>query len=171
VLTSSAQISGAFSNDIISQTHSGIIASWDGINHILNFLGWVGVADPPYADDTSALIFIGYPGTFSITDMNGNITQSTDGMVALMNPKDGNYQLQLNPTSNTTTFMVGQFLSSGQTEYKEYAFKGTTQEPKIIEFDSKHPKQDILHNVNDYQKPLFPKFWLEFWKFWEKLRK
>jgi pimeloyl-ACP methyl ester carboxylesterase len=171
VLTSSAQISGAFSNDIISQTHSGIIASWDGINHILNFLGWVGVADPPYADDTSALIFIGYPGTFSITDMNGNITQSTDGMVALMNPKDGNYQLQLNPTSNTTTFMVGQFLSSGQTEYKEYAFKGTTQEPKIIEFDSKHPKQDILHNVNDYQTPLFPKFWLEFWKFWEKLRK
>jgi hypothetical protein len=92
-------------------------------------------------------------------------------MIAIMDPEDGNYQLQINPSSQNTTFIIGQFLANGQTEYKEYKFKGTDQEPKVIEFDSKHPQENILHEIGEYKKPMFPKLWLVFWKFFNKLHK
>ena len=171
VLTQSAQITGASSNDIINQTHSGLVGSTDGINHILSFLGSPGVSDPTYTEPTSALILIGYPGNFWVTDSNGVTTQSDNGMVALINPKDGDYQLQVNPTSQTTNFIVSQFLANGQNEYEEYKFTGLVQEPKIVEFSSKNPREDILHDYKEYQKPIFPKFWLEFWKFWNNWSK
>ena len=170
VLLQSAQIDGAL-NDVISESHSGIIASTEGINHILRFLGTPEIPDPPYSDSKSSLILIGYPGNFWVTDKNGVVTQSENGMVAIMDPTDGNYQLQITPTSANTTFIVGQFLPSGKTLYKEYKLKGLTQEPKVIEYNSKRPNEDILHGVKEFTKPNFPKFWNEFWKCWNKFYK
>lgn len=176
VLVSSVQIPGAFSNEVINQSHSGIIASDEGIDKILKFLGSPGIDDPEYVEHKSALILVGYPGSFYITDKTGNVTNSENGMVAIMDPKDGDYQLQIIPTSNTTSFIVGQFFFNGQTEYKEYKFKSLVQEPKVLEFNSKHPKRDILHEVKEYNAPhlpfpYFPKFWFKFWDFWGKFHK
>jgi hypothetical protein len=171
VLVQSAQIPGASSNNIISQSHSGIIASTEGINKILEFLGSPGITDPPYLESTSALILVGYPGNFWITDKNGVTTQSDNGMIAIMNPKDGDLQLKIVPASTTTDFIIGQFLSNGQTKYKEYKFEGLNQEPKIISFNSKYLKDDILHEVKEYKTLHFPKFWFSFWNFWNKLHK
>lgn len=171
VLTSSAQIPGAFSNESINQSHSGIIASDEGVDKILRFLGSPGINDPEYVEHKSALILVGYPGKFSITDKGGHITESEDGMVAIMDPKDGDYQLQITPTSKTTTFIVGQFLANGQSEYNEYKIKGLNLEPKIIEFNSKHTNKKPLHEIKEYKYPLFPKFWFNFWRFWDKFRR
>ncbi len=171
VLIQSAQIPGAYSNDIINQSHSGIVASTEGVNKILEFLGSPGITDPPYSDSTSALILVGYPGNFWVTDKNGVTTQSDNGMVAIMNPKDGDYQLQMVPTSDTTDFIIGQFLSNGQTKYKEYEFKGLKQKPRIISFDSKHPKEEILHEAKEYKTYNFDKLWSNLWNFWNRFHK
>jgi len=141
-----------------------------GVSHILTFLGTATTDGPNYTEHKSALVLIGYPGTFSVTDEKNNSITSENGIVAIMDPKDGNYQLQINPSSQNTTFVVGQFLANGQTFYKEYKLKGVNQETKVIEFDSKHPKENILHEVGEYKKPIFPKFWLAFWKFWNKFK-
>ena len=171
VLLQSAQITGASTNDVLNQKHSEIISSTDGINYILKFLGSPGISDPPYPHENSALILIGYPNTFQISDKNGITTSSENGMIAIMNPKDGNYQLQINPASQNTTFIVAQFLADGKYFYKEYKFKGSNQETKIIEFNNKHPNEDILHEVREYNSPTFPKFWFDFWKFWKNIHK
>jgi len=167
VLIQSAQITGA-NNQEMNESHSGIIASSEGVSHILTFLGTPSTDNPGYLEHKSALILVGYPGTFSVTDEKGNKTDSENGMVAIMDPKDEDYQLQITPSSQNTTFIVGEFLSNGQTLYKEYKFKGLTQETKIIEFSSKHPNENILHEAKDYKNPNFPKFWFDFWKFWKK---
>ena len=74
-------------------------------------------------------------------------------MIAIMNPEDGNYRLQMIPTSGSTSFIVAQFLPNGKTLYKEYKFKGIRQNPKVIEFSSKNPKENILNS---------PKSWFEY---------
>jgi hypothetical protein len=174
VLAASAQIPGTdASNSItINQSHSGIIASSEGYSDILTFLGTPTTDDPGiYVDHKSALIIVGYPGSFTVTDENNNKTDSENGMVAIMDPADGNYQLQIDPTLTSTTFIVSQFLPNGQTEYKEYKFRGSNQEPKVIEYNSKHPNENPLHETREYKNPHFPKFWFYFWKFWNKFHK
>jgi pimeloyl-ACP methyl ester carboxylesterase len=171
VLSASTLIPGAISKNI-SQDHEGLVASTDGMSEILKFLGYPNsLADPPYVSPTSALVIVGYPGSFWVTDKNGNTTQSENGMVAFLNPTDGDYQLQIVPTSTNTTFIIYQSFSNGQTEYKEYHLKGLTQTTRIIEFNSKHHQSDILHDVADYKIPNFPKFWFEFWKFFNQFHK
>jgi len=169
VLAASTQISGA-PNVTINETHEGLVEATDGMTQILKFLGYPNsLADPPYIEPTSALVIVGYPGSFWVTDKNGVTSQSDNGMVALMNPVDGNYQLQIVPTSANTNLIVYQLLSNGQTGYKEYHLKGMTQPPKIVEFNSKHLQTDILHEATDYKTPIFPRFWIEFWKLFSKL--
>ncbi len=156
VLTESVQIPDASSNDVINQTHSGLIGTTEGINKILAFLGSPGVNDPPFVEPKSALILIGYPGTFTLTDHNGNILNSENGMIALINPVSEDYQLQITPSSSKTNFIVGQFLPNSQTLYKEYKFTDVIIEPKIIKFDPRHPKTNILHSPQEYEAPEFP---------------
>lgn len=173
VLSSSSQIDGAI-NMTINQTHSGLVGTTEGINKILNFLGSPGVGDPPFFEPKSALILVGYPGNFYLTDKNGKTSTSKNGMIAIINPKDGDYQLQITPTSQNSTFIVGQFLANGQTLYKEYKLKGMVQTPKIIKFSSTHPTENILHEATDYKNPKLPKFpklpnsWFSFWNWWKK---
>jgi hypothetical protein len=165
VLESSSQIPGAI-NTTINETHSGLVGTTNGINHILDFLGSPGVDDPPFIEPKSALVIVGYPGNFSITNENGEITNSEDGMIALINPESGRYQLQINPLLTNTTFAIGQFMANNQILYKEYRFIGLATGPKIIEFNSKHPTENILHEIKEYRNPNFPKQWLMFWKYW-----
>lgn len=174
VLVDSAQIDGV-SGETINQSHSGVIASDEAIDKILKFLGSPGIDDPEYREDKSALILIGYPNGFSITDQNGKVTTSKDGMIAIMDPESGDYKLKFDSGTTSTDFIIAQFLSNGQTEYKEYKFKGNVRE-KVIKFNSKKTQRDILHDINEYQKPHFfvpklPKFWFGFWNFWNKFRK
>lgn len=182
VLVTSAQISDASYNEVISQSHSGVIASNEAIDKILEFLGTPEVDtvsksaisqinSSEYLEHKSALILVGYPGKFSITDKFGFVTESEDGMIAILDPKSGGYNLQITPTSETTTFIVGQFLSNGQIGYKEYKFKGLTQEPKIIEFNSNHTITDPVHENKIKKIPFFYKFWFNPWRFWNIFHK
>lgn len=183
VLTASSRLEGA-NNQEISQTHRGLVGSADGIDKILNFLGLPDAftlsrnkaaqetKSANYTDDKSALILIGYPSNFQITDGNGNVLTSVNGMITIMNPKSEDFELQFESNNVQVTFIVAQYLTNGQTFYKEYKFK-TSSEPKIIEFDSKHPKENILYKAKEYDKPHiktphFSKFWFSFWNFWKK---
>lgn len=174
VLTESAQINGA-DNQTINQSHSGVIASDEAIDKILKFFGSPGIDDPQYKEDRSALVLIGYPNNFSVTDKNGKVKNSKDGMIAIMNPESGSYRLKFTGSATSTDLIIAQFLSNGQTEYKEYKFKGVVEE-KILEFDSKKTRKDILHNIGKYSEPhflppKFPKFWFDFWRFWGRFKR
>jgi hypothetical protein len=159
------------------------VASNEGVGKILEFLGFPGInkasklmssskiSDSGYTEHKSALILVGYPGEFSITDKGGHVTESEDGMIAIMDPNDEDYQLQIPPTSNVTTFMIGQFLSNGKSEYNEYKIRGLNQKPMIIEFNSKYPNKNPMHEIKEYKYPHFPKFWFNFWSFWNRFRK
>jgi pimeloyl-ACP methyl ester carboxylesterase len=171
VLTESAQIEGAFSNEVINQTHSGIIGTTEGTNKILEFLGSQGVDDPPFVEPRSALILVGHPAAFYLTDRKGNTTASENGMIAVINPKSEDYQLQIVPGSDTTNFIVAQFLPTGNTFYKEYKFTGLSIEPKIVEFNTRQTREHILHSVSEHNKPNFPRYWYLVWKFWNKYHK
>jgi hypothetical protein len=155
-------------NATITQTHRGLVGSTDGINTILSFLGSPGIDDPPYSDSTSALVFIGYPESFQITDESGKAISSEDGMIVIMNPKTSSYQLQFDPGDSKTTLVIDQFLSNGLTSYKEYNYQKTPTDVKIIEFNSKRINNDPIHEVREYKRPHFPIFWHSFWKWWVK---
>lgn len=149
VLTQSVQIPDAISNTVINQTHSGIIGSTEGVNKILEFLGSPGVNDPPYTEPISALVIIGGPGNFWVTDKDGSVTQSDQGMVAIINPKDGDYTLQTIPIGTTSNFVVSKFMPDGSTIYGEYVYKGIVQKPKVIKFNSsKKEKGDDYETEN-----------------------
>ncbi|QQG41189.1 MAG: hypothetical protein HYV90_03350 [Candidatus Woesebacteria bacterium] len=171
VLVDSAQIPGATSNEVINQSHSGIIASTEGVSKILEFFGSPGIADPPYLDPASALVLVGYPGNFWVTDKNGTTIQSDNGMVAIMNPNDGDYRLQIIPTSDTTSFIVAQFLPNGKTLYKEYKFKGLKQKIKLIEFSSENPEEDILTDKGEPKDTHSSKPGFDFWRYFNKFHK
>ena len=181
VLTESSQIFGASVNNVINQNHEGLVASSEGINSILTFLGTPPVqgfnfvktafaASKPnksiYVEPNSMLVIIGYPGNFWITDKNGNVTHDQNGMIALTNPMSGNYQLDIVPQSNNTLFVVTQLLPDGQTLYKEYHFTNLQPKTKVIAFDSKHSNEDILKDKSDYKRPPeHDNWWWFFWKF------
>lgn len=143
VLVSSAQVNGAL-NNVINQSHSGLVASTVGISSILEFLGSPGIPDPPYTDPKSALVIVASSGNFWVTDRFGKVVQSESGMVSIINPKDGQYKLRLIPNKHQTKVIVAQFLPGGKSLYKEYDFSGFNIKPKIIDFHSKNSKEDCL---------------------------
>ena len=182
VLLESSQLGIADINDVINQNHSGLVASTEGISKILTFIGtpivrifrFVSTAlaltpvnNSIYVEPKSALVIVGYPGNFWVKDPNNNISQSENGVISFMNPIGGNYELQLIPQTNDTLVIVSQFLSNGQTLYKEYHFKGTVPKTEVFRFDPKHPTEDILRDKRDYKDFRFP-WWRHFWKFSNK---
>lgn len=88
-----------------------------------------------------------------------------------MNPDNSNYQLQFDPNANKTTLVIDQFLSNGQTSYREYKYEKAPEDVKIIEFNSKRVNPNPIHEVKEYKKPHFPIFWHGFWKWWVKYRR
>lgn len=166
VLVESAQIPEAFSNTVIGMSHSGIIASTEGVSKILEFLGSPGIADPPYSDPSSALVVVGYPGNFWVKDSKGNIFQSEDGIVTIFNPESQDYELQVVPQSDNTLLIVEQLLPDNRAFYKEYHLKGIAPKSKDIKFNAKHPSNDILKDKSPPKKPKGPRShnWEKFWQ-------
>lgn len=135
---------------VINQDHRSLINSVEGMSKVLEFLGnpesTITEASTLnlQSEPNSALIIIGYPADFIITDNSGEIKSDDDGMIALMNPKSGNYKVNLLSKSNETLFIVAQFLPNGDVKYKEYKFKGIGPKFKTLKFDLRNPKEDIL---------------------------
>lgn len=179
VMTQSSQLTGA-NNQTINQNHAGLVASNEGVNKIKNFLGnpvannfkfikSVYAAPSPnnsiYIEPNSALVLIGFPGNFWITDKNGKVTHDQNGMITFTNPTKENYQLDIVPQANDTLFIVAQFLPNGQVLYKEYHFNNLQPKAKVIDFDPKDPKTDILKDKKDFKRPHFPEnWWRWFWR-------
>ncbi len=145
VLAASSILPGV-TNVPLNQTHSGLVASVDGMTEILSFLG-----TPPttlsstFIEPNSALVIIGYPSNFWITDQNGKTKKDKNGMISLMNPKPGKYKISLLPQSDNTLFVVAQFLPNGQILYKEYHLKSLLPKFKTLKFDPSNPREDILN--------------------------
>jgi|GEM_PF-7134252 len=146
VLSLSAQLPGVV--DIpINETHSGLVASIPGMTEILRFLGHAPTLPltNTFTEPNSALVVIGYPANFVITDQDGNGHTDTKGMVSFINPKSGNFKLNLLPKSGETLLVVAQFLPNGETLYKEYNFEGFQPQIKTLKFNLEKPQEDILN--------------------------
>lgn len=159
VLLQSSQVQGA-DNEVVNQNHSGIVASQEGIDKILNFFGSPTTAysfkfisqalasAPPdkkaYVEPKSSLVIISYPGNLWVTDPSNKNTKDTNGMVAFMNPKSGKYKVKIIPQSNDTLFIVAQFLENGKTLYKEYHFRNLLPKSTVITFDSNQENEDLI---------------------------
>ena len=145
VLLSSSQILGANSS-VINQTHAGLVGSAEGMGKILEFLGTVPSSpSSTFVEPNSALIIIADPANFWITDGDGRTKKDKDGMVAFVNPKSGNFQVNFFLQSNETLFIVAQFLPNGQILYKEYKLSGFLPKFKTLKFNAENPAEDILN--------------------------
>jgi pimeloyl-ACP methyl ester carboxylesterase len=147
VLLNSSQIEGVPNSILENVSHSGLVNSEEGISEILSFLG----SGPQSLisnniEPTSALVVIGYPANFIVTDQNGITKNAEHGMISFTNPKSGNYMLRLLPQSNNTTLIVAQFLSNREVKYKEYNLKGLGPKYKTLKYDPQNPQEDILVN-------------------------
>lgn len=150
VLSSSAILPDANYQATLNQNHTGLVNSVDGMTEILTFLGnsptsLNSLNAQTSIEPNSALILIGYPANFWVTDNSGDTKYDKDGMVSFINPKAGSYKLNLLPKSGKTLFIVAQFLPNGQTLYKEYNFSNFLPKFKTIKFDRENPKEDILN--------------------------
>ncbi len=151
VLSSSAILPNASFSATIDQTHTGLVTSAEGVAKILEFLGKTEtVTTQPTShlntvEPNSALIIIGYPADFTVTDKNGKSKMDKDGMISFMNPESGSYKLNLIPKSNNTLFIVTQFLPNGNVKYKEYNFEGFGPKFKTVLFDPLNPVDDPLY--------------------------
>lgn len=145
VLVSSSQLAEA-DNRLLNQTHSGLVASSEGISEILNFLGINATIAQrtKFAEPKSALIIIGYPSAFGVEDQNGKIIKDTDGMVSLINPLANKYKFRIIPKSGNTLFIVAQFLEDGRVLWKEYNLKNILPKTGLINFDPANPQDDAL---------------------------
>lgn len=145
VLLSSSKLDDEY-NTTINQTHSGLVNTTEGITEILRFLD----SSPSASLNTeptpakSALVIIAYPSNFWVTDYNGKNQKDKNGMVSFINPKSGNYKLNLIPKSNNTLLIVAQFLPNGEVKYKEYNLNGLGPKFKTLNFDLQNPKENIL---------------------------
>jgi hypothetical protein len=147
VLASSVNVNGAI-NTTLNQTHAGLVNSSDGMTAIFNFLNNSAAAVPfsftNPVDTKSALVVIGYPANFWVTDGSGNSKKDKNGMVAFINPSTGKFKLNLLPNSPNTLFVIGQLLPNGTFLYKEYNFKGYSPLTKTLNFSLQNPNSDIL---------------------------
>lgn len=165
VLSSSSQVVGAI-NKTINQSHTGLVSSTDGMTEILKFLGYPNSLDDPiYMEPTSALVIIGYPGNFWVTDPTGSVEKDDHGMVSYISPKPGNYDLKIVPQTGNTLFIITQFLPNGQTLYKEYRINGYQVTSKVINLDPKHPTEDVLKDPKHEKESEQHDFWVKICKF------
>lgn len=145
VLLTSSQVLEA-DNRVLNQSHTGLVASAEGINTILSFLGGVGATSTNQViEPTSALVIIAYPAHLWTTDPSGKTIKDAAGMVAILNPKSGAYKLKFLPkTFGQSTLIVAQFLDDGKTLWKEYTYRGFFPRFPSLHFNRENPLEDIL---------------------------
>jgi len=156
VLASSAEIDESETFNL-NQTHSGLLTSSEGINTILNFFNDTTPLSATKTKITNsgpepetALLVIGYPANFILTDNQGKVHKAKQNMVFIPNPKSGKFRLALLPKDSQTTFIVTQFLKNGRVLYKEYKFKNIFPKFKTINFNEKFPREDILKRIPSF---------------------
>ena len=150
VIAFSSYLSNAEFNETLNQSHQNLVASEEGIYKILEFLGpypWElpTLADTSFTEPESALLIIVHPADFLVNDPSGTIDKDTDGVVGVLNPKKGNYLLSINPETENTTLIVGQFLKNGQVLWKEYELEGKLPKIKTINIDPENPFEDPVN--------------------------
>jgi len=157
VLTLSSSLPNA-DDRTIDGDHRGIISSQEGIDQIINFLNGPKMlqATTPKINKqeqpspTSGLFIVGYPATVWVIDPHGKILKDSDGLISILDPKSGLYELIFWPSEKDTHIIVAQMLSENRNYWKAYTFKNFFPKlhlPQIhfIMFDDKHPKGDILN--------------------------
>lgn len=142
VLESSSEIHDGI-NLKISADHTGIINSSQAIKMISGFLQKSSSLNEIHTETAaanisprSALVIIGYPAGFWLTDKNNNVIKDTDGIIILVNPDTGNYKLKIQPKNWNTKITIGQFLESGQSKISEYKLFNPFPKNKTLRFNS-----------------------------------
>ena len=130
----------------IPQSHTGLVASSQGINEILNFLGTrsLSLQISSYVEPTSALVVIGYPADVWLTNPIGNMQKDKDGLMTIFNPKAGSYKLRFTPKEKNATLIIAQFLENGKVLWKEYPRGSKLPQTSTFRFDPMNPLEDIL---------------------------
>ncbi len=148
VLLSSSQVSGSSYSAVIKQSHNNLVSSQEGISQINNFLKTASTSAESsltaFVESTSALLIVGDPSDFWITDTNGKIMKDKDGIVIINNPKKGFYKLRLLPKSSDTRIAVGQFFDNGTVLWKEYKQKYFIPKLGTINYNPDAPVEDAL---------------------------
>jgi hypothetical protein len=148
ILTDSSLLDGAF-HKVINKNHGNLVSSAKGIKEILDFLGTpfvnaLNIAPPDQPEEPTALVVISGPNSLVSVDPDGNKKQDTDGFIGILNPKKGNYTLQIDPKTDATTIIIGQFLKNDNILWKEYTFTGKSRKLKNLKFDDTAPLEDPL---------------------------
>lgn len=135
-------------NRIISKDHSGIVASGEGINNILNFLVPSGVYNfvNEYKEPASELIFLSEAGSLSLRKESGEVVSDENGIINIPNPKDGGYEMKLNVKSKQLKVVVAQFKKSGVVSYKDYVFLGKGIKIKQFRLQEAILDENLLSN-------------------------
>lgn len=138
VLGESARVGGAAQiEEIDGADHGQLVTKAAGQAKVLQLLGVQGETHVVYPKkyNRAVVVALGSPASFFVTDPNGNVLNPTDGILAVDEPLDGEYQVHLMATgtgSYTLYFgrlahgnsawetMQGNFSSPGQ--IREYSF-------------------------------------------------
>jgi pimeloyl-ACP methyl ester carboxylesterase len=138
VLEESAKVPGAAQiEEIDGADHGQLVTEVAGQLRVLQLLGAEGETQVVYPKKYSraVVVALGSPATFFITDPGGNVLNPTDGILAVDEPLEGQYQVHLTATSPGSYTLYfgrlapdnsawesaqGNFSSSGQT--REFTF-------------------------------------------------
>ena len=145
VLVTSSEVDGATTLQI-PQSHTGLVASSQGINEILNFLGAGAgaISATSYIEPTSALVIIGYPADVWLTDPTGDMVKDKESLITILNPRAGSYTLRFSPKGEKATLIIAQFLENGKILWKEYPQSAKLPQVSTLRFDPINPLEDLL---------------------------
>jgi pimeloyl-ACP methyl ester carboxylesterase len=150
VLVKSAQLQAADSVEI-EDDHIGIMQSNTGAQEILSFIQNGSfrsessmVQKSSETRPTSALVIIGYPSAFIVTDEKGTLRKDDSGIVTILNPKTFKYKLKLQPFSQTTTLIIAQFHENGDIIIRDYSLPNLLPKFKSIKFNTSIPENNPL---------------------------
>lgn len=110
ILNLSSQIDG-INNQIISGNHADLVASDEGIQKILHFLGLDGVSPAPamvIPEETSInalTISLPLDAQIKITDPRGKLLESKENIFVSYNPPAGLYRLEIVPNKSSDSFL------------------------------------------------------------------
>jgi pimeloyl-ACP methyl ester carboxylesterase len=147
VLAASSRFEGA-ENFTLNQSHGGLIASSEGINKIFEFLG-LGTypVSSQFIEPQSALLVITYPAQTKITGPDNRENRDNQGLIAILDPKKGEYRLKIKPQKEESLVIIGQFIRD-KVFWKEYPLKDKTEKLFKFTFNPSSPKENPLNFNN-----------------------
>ncbi|MBU3956898.1 hypothetical protein KKI19_01260, partial [Patescibacteria group bacterium] len=147
-LVESAQLNGANVIELIGLNHGGLVESTDGQEAIINLLGLSPseIIPAPEVSYIPSLVFqIASSANLTIIDPDGIMVADSEKLVFIPNPKQGNYQVNVNKEGDGGYFrlLIGKLLPGGDI-WQEIEGE-TTDEPKVytISFDGDTTKNKL----------------------------